>query len=124
MWRRSIDGFRHPSIYLFGAKKRVCGPAHCHSGWSLSSAAPTRRRGVGREPSALGSDYFTFADKLEATLRGIGCRQVREAEEQAAMINSLLVDPGWHYCLLDKKNEGETDSWSDTDEESGRDDEF
>ena len=85
MWRRSIDGFRHPSIYLFGAKKRVCGPAHCHSGWSLSSAAPTRRRGVGREPSALGSDYFTFADKLEATLRGIGRRQVREAEEQAAI---------------------------------------
>ena len=72
----------------------------------------------------LGSDYFTFDDKLDATLRGIGRRQVREAEEQAAMINSLLVDPGWHYCLLDKKNEVETDSWSDTDEESGRDDEF
>ena len=60
----------------------------------------------------LGSDYFTFADKLEATLRGIGRRQVREAEEQAAMINSLLIDPGWHHCLLDKKNESETDSWS------------
>ena len=72
----------------------------------------------------LGSDYFTFADKLEATLRGIGRRQVREAEEQAAMINSLLIDPGLHHCLLDKKNESETDSWSDTDEESGRDDDF
>ena len=72
----------------------------------------------------LGSDYFTFADKLEATLRSIGRRQVREAEEQATMINSLLVDPGWHYCLLDKKNEGETDSWSDTDEESSRDGDF
>ena len=67
--------------------------------------------------------HFTFADKLEATLRGIGRRQVREAEEQATMINSLLIDPGWHHCLLDKKNESETDSWSDdTDEESGRDD--
>ena len=31
---------------------------------------------------------------------------------------------GWHHCLLDKKNESETDSWSDTDEESGRDDDF
>ena len=41
------------------------------------------------------------------------------------MINSLLIDPGLHYhCLLDKKNESETDSWSDTDEESGRDDDF
>jgi hypothetical protein len=40
------------------------------------------------------------------------------------MINSLLIDPGWHHCLLDKKNESETDSWSDTDEESGRDDDF
>ena len=41
------------------------------------------------------------------------------------MINSLLIDSGWHHCLLDKKkNESETDSWSDTDEESGRDDEF
>ena len=67
----------------------------------------------------MGSDYFTFADKLEATLRGIGRRQVREAEEQAAMINSLLIDPGWHHCLLDKKDESETNSWSDTDEESG-----
>ena len=71
----------------------------------------------------LGSDYFTFADKLEATLRGIGRRQVREAEEQAAMINSLLITR-WHHCLLDKKNESETDSWSDTDEESGPDDDF
>ena len=70
----------------------------------------------------LGSDYFTFADKLEATLRGIGRRQVREAEEQATMINSLLIDSGWHHCLLDKKDESETDSWSDADEESGRDD--
>ena len=70
----------------------------------------------------LGSDYFTFADKLEATLRGIGRRQVREAEGQATMINSLLIDSGWHH-LLDKKDESdETDSWSDTDEESGRDD--
>ena len=71
----------------------------------------------------LGSDYFTFADKLEATLRGIGRRQVREAEGQATMINSLLIDSGWHH-LLDKKDErcDETDSWSDTDEESGRDD--
>ena len=68
--------------------------------------------------------HFTFADKLEATLRGIGRRQVREAEEQATMINSLLVDPGWHCCLLDKKNKGETDSWSDTDEESSRDGDF
>ena len=47
----------------------------------------------------------------------------------ADMISSLkLVDPGWHYCLLDKKNEGKTDSWSDTDEESrvpcGRVDDF
>ena len=33
----------------------------------------------------LGSDYFTFDDKLDATLRGIGRRQVREAEEQAAI---------------------------------------
>ena len=65
----------------------------------------------------MGSDYFTFADKLEATLRGIGRRQVREAEEQAAMINSLLIDSGWHHCLLDKKNESETDSWSDTDDD-------
>ena len=72
----------------------------------------------------LGSDYFTFADKLEATLRGIGRRQVQEAEEQATMINSLLIDSGWHHCLLDKKDESETDSWSDTDEESGRDDDF
>ena len=47
-----------------------------------------------------------------------------EAEEQATMINSLLIDSGWHHCLLDKKNESETDSWSDTDEESGRDDDF
>ena len=47
---------------------------------------------------------------------------MREAEEQAAMINSLLIDSGWHH-LLDKKDESdETDSWSDTDEESGRDD--
>ena len=70
----------------------------------------------------LGSDYFTFADKLEATLRGIGRRQVREAEGQATMINSLLIDSGWHH-LLDKKDKSdETDSWSDTDEESGRDD--
>ena len=38
------------------------------------------------------------------------------------MINSLLIDSGWHHCLLDKKDESETDSWSDADEESGRDD--
>ena len=49
---------------------------------------------------------------------------MREAEEQAAMINSLLIDTGWHHYLLDKKNESQTDSWSDTDEESGRDDDF
>ena len=26
------------------------------------------------------------------------------------MINSLLIDPGWHHCLLDKKKERETAS--------------
>ena len=62
---------------------------------------------------------------LTATLRGIGRRQVREAEEQAAMINSLMrVDPGLYCCLLDQKNEGETNSWLDTDEESSPDDDF
>ena len=89
-----------------------------------TSAADQRQYYSSKLPILLGSDYSTFADKLEATLRGIGRRQVREAEEQATMINSLLVDPGWHYCLLDKKNEGETDSWSDTDEESSRDGDF
>ena len=73
----------------------------------------------------LGSDYFTFADKLESTLRGIGRRQMREAEEQATMINYLMrVDPGLYYGSLDQKNEGETDSWLDTDEESRPDDGF
>ena len=52
----------------------------------------------------------SFADKLEVTLRGIGRRQVREAEEQAAMINSLMrVDPGLYYGVLDQKNEGGRD---------------
>ena len=86
---------------------------------------PPPDAGVGREPSAGERLLHLLADKLEATLRGIGRRQVREAEEQAAMINSLLIESGWHHCLLDKKNESETDSWSDdTDEESGRDDDF
>ena len=41
----------------------------------------------------LGSDYFTFADKLDTTLRGIGRRQVREAEEQAAIILTFSSIP-------------------------------
>ena len=56
---------------------------------------------------------------MKAPLRA-GTRPVGAAQ----LVVEVLIDPGWHHCLLDKKNESETDSWSDTDEESGRDDDF
>ena len=86
-----------------------------------ASAAPTRRRGGAGTFSWGATTSPSPTSSRRRCVASAADRCKRRRSRPPSMINS---DSGWHHCLLNKKDESETDSWSDTDEESGRDDDF
>ena len=84
----------------------LSGPGEGRLGTALSERASSAPRRLRRRGAAARGEGFQRTQTVSRGARGFNERLVALA--QVHIINSLKL-AGWHYCSLEKKNEGETD---------------